>query len=59
METEVACLENVWLQYDSVVALENVNLCLKPLDFVSVIGPNGGGKTSLLKLMLGLVRPSR
>jgi len=59
MDNEVACLENVWLHYGSVAALEDVNLCLAPLDFVSVIGPNGGGKTSLLKLLLGLVKPSK
>ncbi len=59
MENEVTCLDGVWVQYDNVIALEDINLCLKPLDFVSVIGPNGGGKTSLLKLMLGLVKPSR
>ena len=59
MENAVASLENVWVQYESVVALENVNFLLKPLDFVSIMGPNGGGKTSLLKLLLGLVKPLR
>jgi zinc transport system ATP-binding protein len=59
METEVTCLDSVWVRYGSIVALEDIDLCLKPLDFVSVIGPNGGGKTSLLKLILGLVKPSK
>jgi zinc transport system ATP-binding protein len=59
IENDVVRLENIWVQYDNFVALEDVKLCLKPLDFVSVIGPNGGGKTTLLKLLLGLVKPSK
>lgn len=39
--------------------LHEINLVVNPGDFVSVIGPNGGGKTTLLKLILGLLKPSR
>jgi len=39
--------------------LENVDLQVEPLDFLGLIGPNGGGKTTLLKLILGLVEPKR
>lgn len=59
MENSVLDIDHVWVTYGDVVALEDVSLHLHPLDFVSVIGPNGGGKTSLLKLLLGLVPPSR
>ncbi|GAK59848.1 ABC transporter [Candidatus Vecturithrix granuli] len=59
MSQDIACLHHVWVKYDDVVALEDVNLCLRAGDFVSIIGPNGGGKTSLLKLLLGLVKPTR
>jgi zinc transport system ATP-binding protein len=38
--------------------LENVNVTVEELDFASVIGPNGGGKTTLLKLILGLLQPT-
>lgn len=38
--------------------LENVDLAVEELDFASVIGPNGGGKTTLLKLVLGLLQPT-
>ena len=38
--------------------LEDVTLTIQPLEFASVIGPNGGGKTTLLKLILGLLEPS-
>ncbi len=39
--------------------LHSINLCVYPGDFVSIIGPNGGGKTTLLRLILGLLKPSR
>ncbi|MCP4643918.1 MAG: metal ABC transporter ATP-binding protein [bacterium] len=44
--------------YGSRVALENVCLDVPAGDFISVIGPNGGGKTTLLKLILGLLKPA-
>ena len=59
MHNDIACLHNVWVYYGDVVALEDVDICLHTGDFVSIIGPNGGGKTSLLKLLLGLVTPTR
>ncbi|MCP4400596.1 MAG: ABC transporter ATP-binding protein [bacterium] len=57
MTHEIASLEHVSLRYGNVSALENINFRLRPLDFVSVIGPNGGGKTTFLKVLLGLLTP--
>lgn len=37
--------------------LENVNLTVEKYDFLAMIGPNGGGKTTLLKVILGLLKP--
>ena len=37
--------------------LENVDLRIERGDYLAVLGPNGGGKSTLLKLMLGLIRP--
>jgi len=45
--------------YDGHPVLEDVNLSIPQRDFVSVVGPNGGGKTTLLKLVVGLLRPSQ
>ena len=59
MSNEIAILDNVSVRYGSVTALENVNFRLLPLDFVSVIGPNGGGKTTFLKVLLGLLSPQK
>ena len=39
--------------------LDDVSLTIDRLDFASVIGPNGGGKTTLIKLLLGLLEPDR
>jgi len=43
--------------YSGEAVLENVNLSVRQKDFIAIIGPNGGGKTTLLKLMLGLLTP--
>ena len=55
---EVVRMEDVWLHYDGASILEGVNLSIEHGDFLGLIGPNGGGKTTLLKVILGLVKPS-
>ena len=52
-------IKDLRFSYDSHPVLENVNISIAKGDFVSVVGPNGGGKTTLLKLMLGLLRPAQ
>ena len=46
-------LKNVSVQYESTTALEDVSLDIYPDDFLGIIGPNGGGKTTLVKAILG------
>jgi len=52
-------IKDLWFSYGPHLVLEDVNVTVAQGDFVSVVGPNGGGKTTLLKLMLGLLRASQ
>lgn len=45
--------------YDDEIVLKDVNFTVGDNDFVGVIGPNGGGKTTLLKLILSEIKPKR
>ncbi|MBN1757876.1 MAG: ABC transporter ATP-binding protein [Chitinispirillaceae bacterium] len=58
MTAEPAILmKDVSFSYGREPAVESVTLTVGHGDFVGVIGPNGGGKTTLLRLMLGLIKP--
>ena len=50
-------VRDVTFGYGREVVLDHVSLTIEPRDFLAVIGPNGGGKTTLLKAILGLVQP--
>ncbi len=52
-------LEDVWAGYESDRVLEAVNFRMEAGDYVGLIGPNGGGKTTLVKVILGLIKPER
>ncbi len=52
-----AVLENVSFAYRTRPVLEGVNLKIRHGEFATIVGPNGGGKTTLLKLLLGLLKP--
>ncbi|NLO21730.1 MAG: metal ABC transporter ATP-binding protein [Syntrophomonadaceae bacterium] len=54
----VVQLEDVDVYYGNLQALSNITLNIEALDFLGIIGPNGGGKSTLLKLIAGLVKPS-
>jgi len=57
-EQAVITLEKVSFSYNDLPALEDVTLTVHERDFISIVGPNAGGKTTLLKLILGLLKPS-
>ena len=50
-------IKNLSFFYNKSKVLENINLDIKKDDFIAIIGPNGGGKSTLLKLILGLLKP--
>jgi zinc transport system ATP-binding protein len=52
-------IEHLTFAYESDIVLEDINLEVDELDFLAIIGPNGGGKSTLLKLILGLQKPQR
>ena len=55
--TKLLELSSVYAGYDNKVVLKNINLTINKTDFLGIIGPNGGGKTTLLKVILGLIKP--
>jgi zinc transport system ATP-binding protein len=50
-------IEHLSFAYEKDLVLEDINLEVEALDFLAIIGPNGGGKSTLLKLILGLQKP--
>ena len=50
-------IKHVSAAYDTQTVLKDVSLDVWKDDFLGIIGPNGGGKTTLLKIMLGLMKP--
>ncbi|WP_299046315.1 metal ABC transporter ATP-binding protein [uncultured Tateyamaria sp.] len=45
--------------YGANTVLHDVDLCVKPGEIVTIVGPNGSGKTSLLRAVIGATRPTR
>ncbi|HDQ40255.1 MAG TPA: ABC transporter ATP-binding protein [Desulfonatronum sp.] len=59
MENPLVAVHGVHFAYNSQPVLEDVHLQIRRGDFLAVLGPNGGGKTTLLKLILGILRPQK
>ncbi len=55
----VITVRNLWAGYDYENVLEAVDLTVYERDFIGLVGPNGGGKTTLIKVLLGLLEPTR
>lgn len=51
-------IKNLSAGYDGRTVLHDVNLSIHERDFLGIIGPNGGGKTTLIKCILGLLKPT-
>ena len=55
----VVHIEDVSFSYNGAAVLTDVSLKIVENDFAWIVGPNGGGKTTLLKLIIGLLQPFR
>jgi zinc transport system ATP-binding protein len=51
-------INNLSAAYDRQMVLHDVNLTVNRHDFLGIVGPNGGGKTTLVKIILGLLKPT-
>ena len=59
-ETETAiAVQDLLVAYDGKVALSNVRLQIRPGTITALVGPNGGGKSTLFKAIMGFLTPSR
>ena len=52
-------VKDVRFSYDRTTIFEGVSFTLEQGDFLGILGPNGGGKTTLLKLLLGILKPEK
>lgn len=65
MDSTLIQIENLWFSYSGPYSekgkqvLEDVTLTIEQGDFACIVGPNGGGKTTLLKLLMGLLQPQK
>lgn len=59
MTVEALNIEEVYVNFNGFSILEDINLSIKENDFLAIIGPNGGGKSTLLKTILGLIKPNK
>jgi len=52
-------IKNVSFAYNKEIILKDINLNIKKGDYLAIIGPNGGGKSTLVKLILGFIKPTK
>lgn len=57
--TAVVDMQHIYYAYGQALVLEDVNFTVEKNDFLSIIGPNGGGKSTILKIILGLLMPDQ
>jgi len=57
MSSIITC-KGIHVCFNNNPILDNINLTVKKGDYLAIIGPNGGGKSTLLKVMLGLITPT-
>jgi len=56
MSKELIKMERIAVKYGYIEALRDLNLVVNEGEYIGIVGPNGGGKSTLLKTILGLVK---
>ena len=56
--TPIIKIEHLSAGYEGKEVLHDINLTVYKDDYLGIIGPNGGGKTTLMRLILGLMKPT-
>ena len=59
MTESMILLENMTKRFDQVVAVDDLSLSIPPGEVFAFLGPNGAGKTTTIKVLTGLLRPTR
>lgn len=59
MSKPIIQIEHVSAEYNGKQVLKDINLTVYQDDYLGIIGPNGGGKTTLMRLILGLKKPTK
>lgn len=59
MSEPIVSLNNIYFSYEDKLVLNNINLDVPKGSFLGLVGPNGGGKTTLIQIILGLIQPSK
>jgi len=52
-------VHGLWAAYDTHIILKNISISLEENEFLGIIGPNGGGKSTFIKAMLGIIKPRK
>ena len=58
MENTIISVKDITARYEKKTVLEKVSLEVKDKDYLGIIGPNGGGKTTLIRIILGMLQPA-
>ena len=58
MSLKAVEINNLSVKYNEQLVLKDINFSIEEKDFVAIIGPNGGGKSTLLKIILGILTPN-
>lgn len=52
-------LDNIQAAYEGAPVIEGATFCINERDYVGIVGPNGGGKTTLMRVLLGIIKPTK